>query len=252
MDREYIEAEGRRLAVISFVPQAFTHMMIICHGFRGTKENGGRVYQFASRLNQMGLAVTVFDFFGSGESSGRFQDATLSSQARDLKVVVETMKCRYNVPLILLGRSFGGSTVLAAGSGEPDAAAFIFWSTPVWLEITFKKVLGDAYCQLQKGEMVPASDEGGQFLLSPDLINDFGQHRIDEYFKQVGRRPVLIIQGMEDQIVAVENAFTMHRQLPNSTLEMVAGADHRFLEHTAEREDITINWIKQKLLGPGE
>jgi pimeloyl-ACP methyl ester carboxylesterase len=77
-----INGRGEKLAAIIFRPGEDPHILvIICHGFRGGKENGGRIYPFAERLNQLGVAVIAFDFGGSGESEGEFSNMTLSGQS---------------------------------------------------------------------------------------------------------------------------------------------------------------------------
>ncbi|HWP95750.1 MAG TPA: alpha/beta fold hydrolase [Syntrophomonadaceae bacterium] len=248
MSDQCIEAGGRRIAALFFIPDDFQYMMIICHGFRGTRVNGGRIYHFASQLNRMGVAVTAFDFCGSGQSSGSFQDMTLSSQAHDLAVVIETIRKRYPVPQILLGRSFGGSTLLAANSCTRDAVALIFWSAPVLLEATFRKVFGEAYDQLVNGSDVSFQDEGGRFQIGAHLVRDFEKHSLTDSQNDVDQIPVLIVQGLQDQIVAPENAFILQQYFSNSSLEMVEGADHRFIDQVEVREKITLNWIKQNIL----
>lgn len=255
MQEELIVAGGRHLASFFFIPEEpeeFTHIVIICHGFRGTRENGGRIYSFAERLNRIGLAVVAFDFSGSGKSSGAFADNTLSSQAGDLELVIEHAANRFSRPLILLGRSFGGSTVLAGGSGDQRVAAFIFWSTPVLLEQTFRGMLQSDYDRLLNGQSITAQDEGGAFQIGPELAADFSRHNFEEYAARIGSRPALIIQGEADQIVPAENGRLLKSLLPNSCLLLHPEADHRFTEHTAWREVVTVKWIEREVLKRGE
>ncbi|MEQ8174709.1 MAG: alpha/beta fold hydrolase [Syntrophomonadaceae bacterium] len=252
MQEELIVAEGRQLASFFFIPEEFTHVVIICHGFRGTRENGGRIYSFAERLNRIGLAAIAFDFSGSGQSSGAFVDNTLSNQAKDLELVIEHAAKRFSRPLILLGRSFGGSTVLAGGSTDPRVAAFIFWSTPVQLEQTFRGMLQNDYDLLLNGQPITAQDDGGTFQIGPGLAADFSRHNFEEYTARIGKRPVLIIQGESDQIVPVINGKLLESFLPGSSLLLLPEADHRFTAHTTWRENETIKWIEREVLKRGE
>lgn len=252
MIAESIVAGGRQLASLFFIPEEFTHTVIICHGFRGTRENGGRIYSFAERLNRIGLAVVAFDFSGSGRSSGAFIDNTLSSQARDLELVIDHVAKRFSRPLILLGRSFGGSTVLAGGSGDQRVAAFIFWSTPVQLEQTFREMLQNDYDLLLGGQVITAQDEGGTFQIGPELAADFSRHNLEEYAARIGPRPALIVQGEADQVVPVINGQLLKALLPGSSLLLLPEADHRFTEHTTWRETETIKWIEREVLKRGE
>lgn len=50
--------QGEKLAAIVFTPSIKPlFLVIVCHGFRGGKENGGRIFQFADRLTELGIAV---------------------------------------------------------------------------------------------------------------------------------------------------------------------------------------------------
>lgn len=142
---------GERLAAYLFLPGLKPRFfLIVCHGFRGAKENGGRIYQFANRVNGLGGGLLAFDFSGSGKSEGDFLHMTLTRQADDLRCVIDYLSIHYNLPLVLLGRSFGGSTVIAGGTGE-KVLAYILWSTPVFLTKTFATMIPDEYNNLQAG-----------------------------------------------------------------------------------------------------
>lgn len=231
------------IAACQSIPEGSNSIIIICHGFRGAKENSGKLGPFAERLNNIGYGVLAFDFSGSGGSDGEFKDITLSGQARDLQCVINYVSMRYSLPIYLLGRSFGGSTVLAAGSGDPRVVGFILWSAPVHLHTTFGAMMTSAYDQLFRGHSVIISDEGGSFVLEPDLIRDFDHHDMAAYLNQIGRRPLLVIHGENDETVASENASYVYEKVPHARLHIVPGADHRFNGLTRQREDLTMQWL---------
>ncbi len=247
MDKGFIESGGRKLASLYFLPEKFTRILIVCHGFRGTKENAGRIYSLAGRLGQMGLGVLAFDFSGSGDSSGKFEDMTLSTQAQDLNSVIDYAWEHFNCPIILLGRSFGGSTILAGGTHN-RVEAFIFWSTPFMLEKAFRGLFGADYERMENGSSLTLSDDGGEFTIGSDFVTDLKRHDLPAYCRRIGHRPAMIIHGEQDELVEAENARNLHQNLPNSQLVMVPGADHRFIDRWALREQLTIEWI-EKLLG---
>lgn len=252
MTNAYITREGKSLSSLYFLPEKFTHMLIACHGFRGTKENAGRIYSFAGRLNDMGVAVLAFDFSGSGASSGDFKDMTLSTQADDLTLVIDEVFERFGCPIILLGRSFGGSTVLAGGSSDPRVAAFVFWSTPFMLEKAFREMFGDEYESMQKGRSLTLQDDGGEFIIGPGFVRDLSRHVFGEYAEKIGYRPALIIHGQQDELVELQNAVTLHENLANSELIVVPGADHKFFEQWPLREQLTLEWIEKQVLKRSE
>ncbi len=101
----------------------------------------------------LGIAVLTFDFSGSGESEGDFVSMTLSRQASDLKSVVDYACTQFAVPFILLGRSFGGSTVIVEGAGDKRIDGFVLWSTPIFMAETFSAMMPDEYNRMQNGKL---------------------------------------------------------------------------------------------------
>ncbi|WP_172674169.1 alpha/beta hydrolase [Syntrophomonas palmitatica] len=223
-------------------------VVIIAHGFRGSKENGGKIYGFADRLNDIGLGAVAFDFSGSGESEGDFKNVTISRQAADLQHVIDFADHNYEVPLIVLGRSLGGSTVLAGAAADERIAGYIFWSAPVLLHDTFSAVLGEAYRELLSGRTVELEDEWGRFFLAPDLIQDFNHHDMLACIRHLGVRPVLVVHGQNDEVVSTENAFLIAEGAPNASLHIIKGADHRFAGKVEQRQDITLKWLLENII----
>lgn len=244
-----INGRGEKLSAIVFHPSGEPRILVIvCHGFRGGKENGGRIYSFAERLNQLEAAVIAFDFGGSGESEGDFSNMTLSGQADDLKSVIDYSSQLFAVPIILLGRSFGGSTVIVEGAGDERITGYILWSTPIFLEETFAAMMPVEYNLMKAGQAVTICDDFGSYKLGPELAADLSCHDMDRYLQAIGERPVLIIQAEDDELVSLENALYMQKHIINISLCLVKEAGHRFLEKTAIREDMTIEWLGKLFL----
>lgn len=223
------------------------YMMVICHGFRGAKENSGKLIPFARKLNRLGIGVVAFDCRGSGESDGNFADVTLSRQVADLKLVLAYTKKTFRLPILLLGRSFGGSTVAAAAPYDDTVAGCIFWSAPIDLTGTFEHMLGDTYYRLQKGETINIADRYGEFVLQPDIVRDFKRHDLASRLKTLNM-PVLAVHGGQDEVVHPDNARSITTIVKTGDIVVIDGADHRCTEFTRERENLTIEWIKSKIL----
>lgn len=235
----------QKLSALVFVSENPSYNIIICHGFRGTKQNAGKIYGFAERLNRAGFNVIAADFAGSGDSEGDFADMTLSHQAGDLNCIIDYTASAFKLPIILLGRSFGGSSILAGGSGDSRIAGFIFWSAPVMLHDTFSVIIARENGQLKSGQIITITDEAGEFKLKHDFIIDFDKHNIDGYLQAIGNRPVLIIHGLNDELVNPDNARYINSHLNNAQMFLVEYADHRFINLTKEREDLTLQWLKE-------
>ncbi len=220
--------------------------LIICHGFRGGKENGGRIGFFARQANAIGLNVLAFDFTGSGGSTGDFSSVSLSRQVEDLQAVIDYQSAKCQLPVILLGRSFGGSTVLAGGSADRRVRAFVFWSTPVRLQATFKRIIPSQYNLKGPEQIINMSDESGDYQVGTGLLADFNGHDMDMYIEAIGERPLLVIQGGIDEVVDPEDALLIARR-SHAVLHMVPEADHQFTGNTEFRERLTIEWLQLSL-----
>jgi alpha/beta superfamily hydrolase len=243
----YESGQGK-LAAYTFIPDSdCRYVLIICHGFRGAKENSGRIFTFAERVNKMGLGVLAFDFSGSGASDGDFADISLSSQVSDLRRVIDYVDSNYNQQVILLGRSFGGSTVLAAAGDNEKVAGYIFWSTPVKLYQTFTGIV-DEFARLESGEELEIKDEAGSFWLKPSFIQDFAHHDMKNYVHKLASRPALVIHGAADEVVDPANALYIYENAQHTELHIISGADHRFTQYIKEREDLTLNWLQRTFL----
>lgn len=249
MQSIYIPGRNQvKLAAYLFWPEGdCKYIIIICHGFRGAKENGGRIFTFAQRLNSLGLGALAFDFSGSGASEGEFADVSLSSQVDDLEHVINYVEHYYNIPIILLGRSFGGSTVLAkGGTADERVKGYIFWSTPFKLNETFSSLINEF--SRASNAIVEINDTTGSFKLKSSFIEDFANHNMAFNASRIASSPVLIIHGTADEVVDPDNALCLYKNCNNAELHIIAAADHRFTNNIAERENITLNWLQKTFL----
>ena len=222
--------------------------IIICHGFRGTKENSGNLFEFAYRLNELALNVLAFDFRGCGESDGDFADITLSRNVEDLKRLIDYADQEFSIPIILLGRSFGGSTIIAGGAEDSRVEALVLWATPVLMQETFEAMIGKSLKELKEKGSVKIKDSDGKFLLKDNIIKDFKLHDFNDYFKKLDEKAVLIIHGKQDETVDIKNANIIDENCKNSKLFLIEGADHRFTGKIKIRENISLNWLKGDIL----
>jgi len=105
-------------------------LVILCHGFTGNKIESGRLFvQTARALQKAGLNALRFDFMGSGDSSGEFNEMTPNTQIQDALDVLALARRRYK-KIAFLGFSFGGATSICAAyqaKARPDA--LLTWSS---------------------------------------------------------------------------------------------------------------------------
>ena len=239
--------EGQRLSCLLFLPHERPNFqLVVSHGFRGAKENSGRLEVFASKVVNQGGSLLAFDFAGSGESEGQFVDMSLTRQVENLEDITDYSLARSDSPLILLGRSFGGTTSLVKASKDSRVRGLVLWSTPVLLQQTFFDHAPQQLERLLQGESLKFEDDKGGFLLGTEFGHDIKRHNFAAYLHKITERPALVIHGEDDLDVDLRNVeFIKKHAGDNFTIHVVAGADHRFTQHLQIREDLTLKWLEQ-------
>ncbi|WP_371376023.1 alpha/beta hydrolase [Sporomusa aerivorans] len=217
-------------------PQGKT--LIISHGFRGTKDGGGRAVALAEAVAAIGFNVIRYDFTPL---------QNLSCQIAELTAVVSHVR-QSAEEVFLLGRSMGGSASLAAAADQA-VNGLILWSTPWDLAATFRQALGVHYERLTAGETVSLTDNYGRLMLTPDFIQDFRRYDLLGAVSSLRHVPLLILQGSADSLVAVSQAQAIYSAAPGPVrLIIFPAGDHHLTDHAQEAGNTIIAWLEQLTL----
>ena len=221
--------------------------VVLTHGFRGTMEGGGKAVELAERLAGMGYLVFRFDFAGAGESEGDFSSITLSRQVSDLKSSLDWLEGQFNLPWLAVGRSFGGSTALAAAAVDHRIKALCLWATPLDLIRTFRNALGRLYDNLLAGQEVAVTDDHGQtFTLKPEFIEDLCRYDLYQKLKEVAGRPILFLHGALDSTVDLAQVKRGFKQAePPKEMVIVPDGDHQFTRTWQKAWDALFDWLNR-------
>lgn len=229
---------GLKLAGLSFTPDSpepqATPLLIVCHGFTGSKEGKGKALEMARWLVQRGVASVLFDFAGCGQSEGEFKDVTLSHHVEDISSVVSC--CRENgwQNIGLLGRSFGGAAALAYTAADPAVRALCTWSAPVHLDRLFGSRPGDLL-----------APDGTIVRLKDEFFSDLRRHDLLLAAARISPRPLLVIHGTADEVVPVREAEDLFVAAGEpKELVLVPGADHQLSQHYRQAWEAVYRWIQ--------
>lgn len=211
-------------------------VLIMAHGFRGSRDGGGRSLAFANLAAGV-CKVVRFNFNGS---------QILSRQIEELQAVIEAVRKKYKPKqLFLLGRSLGGAASLVTASRDKDIAGLILWATPNDLRKTFWNALGDElYKKLDAGETLHLEDERGKLDLTPNFLTDLDQYDLSSIISEWQERPLLILHGEQDVTVNIEQGKKNY-ELAGGDKEIYtfANGDHTFTECATEANATIVKWL---------
>mgnify|MGYP000731207230 CR=1 FL=1 len=110
------DAEGLNVVGILSNPTSSLEkpIIILAHGFSSSKESV-TFTTLQNTLNKHKISTFRFDFFGHGESDGKFADVTISKAINNLLHAITFLKEQGYTKIGLFGSSFGGiSSIIAA------------------------------------------------------------------------------------------------------------------------------------------
>lgn len=220
-------------------------IMILCHGFTTGKHSTTYV-KLEELLNKKNISTFRFDFFGHGESEGKFEDITVSEATDDILRAIEYLEDLGYSKIGLFGSSFGGAASIIAASKTKDLELLVLKS-PVadYMEREMgkrnKKELEE---WKNKGYKDYFDSKGNKYKLNYTFFEDFAKNDGYEAAKKI-IIPVLIVHGDADTSVPIEQSIKLSKILPNGKLEIVSGANHHYSnpEHYQKHLDLVMGFI---------
>ena len=210
--------------------------IIISHGFRGSKEGGGRAKLLAEGAVEK-FNVIRFDFTAL---------STLTEQINELNSVLCFAKEKFNKDIILLGRSMGGCASLFSCTKNKDVRGLILCSMPFDLYATFTLALGMENLEaLKKGCAVLLDDEWGKAILQPEFYADLMSYDMTATLNQLCESlPKLFVHGEFDEIVPLQQAEKAYELCAGEkTFALIEGGDHRFINGFEQSKEAILRWL---------
>jgi len=238
----YLNKQGLLISGLLCTSSEAQTLVVVCHGFTGSKEGGGKAIAMAEEFAKHGYAVLLFDFTGSGESEGDFSDITLTGHIEDLTCSVEYGLTAGFKRIVTLGRSFGGTTALLHGALDRRVAGVCTWAAPAELIKLFNAARGTS--NKDQGELQPLQDPSGTVMVRNTFFSDLAQYDPAGSAAKISPRPLLVLHGEKDTVVPVTNASLIARAAGEpKELHIIPQADHQFTQHYQEAWQITLTWL---------
>lgn len=215
-------------------------VVILSHGFRGSKDGGGRAVLLADQIAALNVNVVRYDFTPL---------QNLTTQVAELSKIVEFAEKNVGKKIVLLGRSMGGAASLIYAAKHNNIQGLCLWSTPADLKQTFQLALGKVYDVLVQGLTAIVSDEYGEVELNPDFISDFAQYHLYAEITRI-EIPLLLLHGSADKIVPIRQAQRLYAlaKAPKA-LHIIADGDHQFSCHSQQVQQKVLSWL-QRIITP--
>lgn len=224
-----------------------TDIVILCHGFRSTKETDV-IQNLAAALENARISSFRFDFSGNGESEGSFQYGNYLREVEDLHAVAQHFCGQKRVVRAIVGHSKGGGVVLLYASKYHDVKTVVNCSGRYDLKSGIEERLGKDFMERIKKDGFIDVYKSGKFLyrVTEESLMDRLNTNMHEACLQIdsGCR-VFTVHGSADEIVGVESAHEFAQIIPNHKLHIIEGANHSFTQHQNELASVVVDFIKE-------
>jgi len=239
-------SEGEMIFGVLHLPeQVPAPGLVMCHGFTGHKAEAHRLFVNAARdFCEHGLAVLRFDFRGSGDSAGEFQEMTVSREITDAQAAFDFLASRSEADpkrLAVLGLSLGGGVAACLAGREERLRALVLWSATAHPDR-----IGD---RLASGFTAGDVLDMNGWPLGRGFVNDLPNIQpLKQIASYVG--PSLVLHGSNDEAVPPSDASDYRLALGGRCrLHMVEGADHVFstLRYKAEAIEVSRDFLVSAL-----
>ncbi|MDF0644936.1 MAG: alpha/beta fold hydrolase [Nitrospira sp.] len=223
------DAQGHRVSAVLSSPVQARGIVVLCHGFLSNKHSTTNK-TLTRLLNERGFATFRFDFFGHGESDGRFEDITVSLALGQAKTVVDFVAARSRSPIGLVGSSFGGLVAVLTAADRPVIACLSLKCPVVDFAEELRLEFGvDELARWRDTNMVPDIHGGpNRRRLGYGLYEDSLRQVAYEPATRI-TAPTLIVQGDRDELVPLHQSRRLMEALRGpKRLDLLPGADHQF------------------------
>jgi len=190
---------------------------------------GTKAQALAEAMAERGLGYVRFDYFAHGDSSGRWEAATIGRWREDALAVVDELT---EGPLVLVGSSMGGWMACLAALARPQRvkAMVLIAPAPDFTEALMRPALPpEAVRELElNGSWMVASDYGPPSALTRRFLDEGRDWTILDHPVGIDV-PVRILQGGRDPDVPWAHALKLADRLTSDDVvfTLIKDGDHR-------------------------
>jgi pimeloyl-ACP methyl ester carboxylesterase len=227
-------------------------IVVLCHGFLSNK-NSTTNKTLTRLLNERGMGTFRFDFFGQGQSEGRFEDVTVSLAIGQAMAAVDHVVARGYQRVGLAGSSFGGLVGILCAARRSDIGCLALKCPVVDFAEELRLEFGpEELTRWKATDTIPNISGGTERLrMKYVLYEDSLRHIAYEPATRITAQ-TLIVQGDRDELVPLHQSRRLFDSLKGpKRLDLLPGADHQFTKGEDFRSMTTaiVDWMAT-YLGP--
>ena len=247
-----LEVDGLKILGQLYLPDKADHApyptICVCHGIpTGSPDPNDISYPLlAERICREGLAVLIFNFRGTGASSGNLD---ISGWTRDLKAAIDYLWALPEVDrsrLSLLGFSGGAAVSICVAAQDNRVLFIVACACPA--EFTFLTGVGNPLAIISYFRGLGAIRDKDFPYSMEEWLNGFRLVSPIKCVAEIAPRPLLLVHGNKDELVDVNHAYKLYaRAKEPKQIIIVDGAKHKLRQNDTAMA-ITIDWLKSQLL----
>lgn len=193
-----------------------------------------------------GIAALRFDFSGNGQSQGIFAETTYTKHIGEMTAAAQFMRSKGYEAFGLAGHSMGASIAVLSASritGVKGICALAGRLAGTTAAGIFSR---DQLSQLDRSGKLSFTSRGRELELKRDFFDDAERYDVSGTVRDL-KTPVIIVHGDADDIIPVKEAHDAAALNPRVELEVIAGADHMFLDDAHRRRvaDRVRDWFSE-------
>src|SRR5688572_803701 len=223
------DSQGHRISAVLSRPAHSAAAAVLCHGFLSSKHSITNK-TLTRMLNEKDIATLRFDFFGQGESEGRFEDITTSLAVGQADAAVTLIRSYGFEKVALVGSSFGGLVSILTTARRSDIACLALKCPVVDFAEELRLEFGpDELVRWQLTDTVPNIMGGSERVrLKYGMYEDSVRHAAYGPAAEIVA-PTLIVQGACDELVPLHQSQRLLEALRGpKRLDLLPDADHQF------------------------
>ncbi len=216
------------------------HTVVLCHGVPSKQRPGvpNRTYRrFAERIAlSLGWTVLAVSMRGCGDSEGNF---SVPGWINDVERCVDYLMTHHGKHVWLVGSTTGGSIAMLAAARDKRVSGVVALAP----RADFDDWASDPRRFLEHCRSLGIVSNPNFPPSLSSWAKELRENRPIDASAALSGRPLLILHGVEDHQVPVNDAKQLARNSPGAELRLIFGANHR-IRHDPRANAVMLGWLE--------